>query len=213
MAPVVRSRLYIVTEAGSAPRAVAAVLEAVEVAALLIAPAAGTPLAAPAARSLVELAQAKGVAALIEADAALARALRADGVHVPWSKDPVARYGEAREILGGRSIVGADAGRSRHDAMSLGEAGADYVGFGIPPHVEDRDTAVARRLELVTWWSEIFEVPCVALDVDGVHAAAALAAAGADFVARRLPADDGPAEVARWAQDAAQALGVAESAA
>jgi len=213
MAPVVRSRLYLVTEACSAPPAVAAVLETADIAALLITPAAGTPLDAHAARPLVALAQAKGVAALIEADAALARTLRADGAHVPWSKDVVARYSEAREILGGRFIVGVDAGRFRHEAMGLGEAGADYVGFGIPRHVEDRDAARARRRELVAWWSEIFEVPCVAFDVDSVQDAAELAAAGADFVALRMPAADDPAELARWAQDAAQALAVAENAA
>ena len=113
--------------------------------------------------------RAKDIAALIEGDAQLARTLRADGVHLPWSKDTAARYGEAREMLGTRYIVGIDVGRSRHDAMTLAEEGADYIGFGIPPHVEDRSAAAARRLELVSWWSEIFEVPCVAFDVDDVR--------------------------------------------
>jgi thiamine-phosphate pyrophosphorylase len=80
--------------------------------------------------------------------------------------------------------------------MSLGEAGAEYVGFGIPPHVEDRAAAAERRLELVAWWSEIFEPPCVAFDVDTVEDAAALAAAGADFVA--VPAGAAP-DLARFA--------------
>ena len=56
-------------------------------------------------------------------------------------------------------------GASRHDAMELGEAGADYVAFGIPPDVEDRAVAVERRLDLIAWWSEVFELPCVAFDV------------------------------------------------
>jgi thiamine-phosphate pyrophosphorylase len=145
----------------------------------------GGSLTPAAARPLVELAQKKDVAALIDGDAQLARTLRADGVHLPWSKDIAARYAEAREILGTRYIVGVDVGRSRHDAMSLAEDGADYVAFGIPPHVEDRASAAERRLELIGWWSEIFEVPCVAFDVEDAEDAAALAAAGADFIAIR----------------------------
>ena len=93
--------------------------------------------------------------------------------------------------------------------MTLGEAGADYVGFGIPAHVEDRETARGRRLELVEWWSEIFEIPCVALDVDALADAAALAAAGADFVALQLP-DDAPAD---WIRAASAAIAAQESAA
>jgi thiamine-phosphate pyrophosphorylase len=204
------ARLYIVVEAGKDPRAVEGLLTASGAAVLLIAPACGNPLDASAVKPLVDVALAKGVAALIESDARLARTLRAGGVHLPWSKDVVARYGEAREVLGGRFIVGADAGRSRHDAMTLAEAGADYVGFGIPRHVEDRETARARRLDLVEWWSGIFEVPCVAFDVETEEDAAALIEAGADFVAVRAPADLRPTELSRWAHDLAQALAAPE---
>lgn len=200
------ARLYVVVAAGTAPAAVGTLLASAPIAALLIA-ADGSPLAAGRTKPLVELVQARGIAALIEADAALARTLRADGVHVPWSKDIVARYEEAREILGGRFIVGADAGRLRDDAMTLGEAGADYVGFGIPAHVEDRESARARQLDLVAWWGEIFEPPCVAFDVDTVEEGARLARKGADFVALKAP----PAgELGRWAQEAAHALAAEE---
>lgn len=197
----VQTRLYVVAAAGTDPQALAAVLAAADVAALLIAPGADGGLTAASARPLVELAQPRGIAALIQNDAGLARALRADGVHLTWSRDIVARYGEARDVLGTRYIVGADAGRYRHDAMTLGEAGADYIGFGIPPHVEDRVSAAERRLELIAWWSEIFELPCVAFDVDTVEDAGALAAAGADFVAVRANAAD---ELLRFAKSVAE---------
>jgi len=200
------ARLYVVVAAGIAPAAVETLLASAPIAALLIAPDDG-PLAAGCVKPLVDLAQARGIAVLIEADAALARTLRADGVHVPWSKDIVAGYQEAREILGGRFIVGADAGRLRDDAMTLGEAGADYVGFGIPAHVEDRETARARQLELVAWWAEIFELPCVAFDADTVEDGARLARYGADFVALKAPptGDSGG-----WAKAAAHALAAEE---
>jgi thiamine-phosphate pyrophosphorylase len=190
----VQSKLYVVAVAGADPQQVAAVLDAADVATLLIVAGEGGALTAASARPLVELAQRKDIAALIEGDAQVARALRADGVHLPWSKDVSASYGEAREVLGTRYIVGVDVGRSRHDAMTLAEEGADYIGFGIPSHVEDRAAAAARRLELVTWWSEIFEVPCVAFDVDNAEDAMALAGAGADFVAMRADAGLTPAD-------------------
>ena len=206
MARNTAARLYLVVEAGADPRALAPLLAAADAAAVLIVAPEGASLEVAGVRPLVEMAQANGVAALIEGDAQLARTLRADGVHVPWSKDVVARFGEAREVLGGRYIVGADTGRFRHDAMILGEAGADYVGFGIPRHVEDRDTARERRLDLVAWWSEIFELPCVAFDVEMADDAAALARAGADFVALRLPESVAAAERAAWLQKIQQAV-------
>jgi thiamine-phosphate pyrophosphorylase len=190
--------------AGADPQQVAAHLDAAGAATLLIAAREGSGLTAAEARPLVELAQKKDVAALIEGDAQLARTLRADGVHLPWSKDIAARYVDAREILGTRYIVGVDVGRSRHDAMSFAEDGADYIAFGIPPHVEDRASAAERRLELIGWWSEIFEVPCVAFDVDSAEAATALAAAGADFVAIRLGVDLASADYAELASALAE---------
>jgi len=181
MTAEVQSRLYI-SAASGALEVLAAALDAANAATLLVRQPANGKLDAAAARPLVEMAQKLGIAVLIEADASLARALRADGVHLPWSKHLMEQYAEARDILGTRYIVGVDVGRSRHEAMGLAEAGADYIGFGIPPHVEDRDTARARRRELVAWWSEIFEVPCVALDVETVEAAIELAGDGADFI-------------------------------
>lgn len=136
--------------------------------------------------ALIAEIQKLGIAALVT-DPALARVVKADGVHVPASKSIAEAYREARETLSGRLIAGADAGRSRHDAMTLGEAGADYVAFGIPPHVEDRETAADRRRDLVAWWTEIFEVPCVAFDVATPADAEDLIEAGADFIAVRLP--------------------------
>ena len=74
--------------------------------------------------------------------------------------------------------------------MELGEAGADYVAFGIPPHVEDRERAGERQIDLISWWSELFEVPCVAFDVTDAEQARHVADAGADFVAVTLTQND-----------------------
>jgi thiamine-phosphate pyrophosphorylase len=179
----------VVVEAGeSAGARLSAALAAVEPAAVLIAPAAGERLDAPAAKPLLEQARQAGLTALILDEVELARALDADGVHLAARDDPQAAYRAAREALGKDGVVGVDAGISRHAAMVMAEAGADYVGFGAPAHLKDRDKARARRDELIAWWAPIFEVPCVAFDIETPEEAARLADAGADFVAIALPA-------------------------
>jgi len=137
--------------------------------------------------SLTAVAQERGAAVLVGGgDVVLARTLKADGVHLGFNETPREAFETARAVLGGRGIIGAEAGRSRHDAMTLGELGADYVAFGVPDFVKDRKTAFDRQLELIGWWAEIFEVPSVAMDVDDVGQAAALARAGADFICLTL---------------------------
>jgi thiamine-phosphate pyrophosphorylase len=142
------------------------------------------------ARPLIRGAQEKGIAALIIGPVKLATKLGADGIHLPWSRTVVQQFKEARNLAPRDTIIGADAGRTRHDAMELGEAGADYIAFGIPPDVEDLARAAARQLELVSWWSELFEVPCVAFNVPDAHTAQELAQAGADFVTLALRSTD-----------------------
>lgn len=161
-------------------------LQAIPVTSVILSGHAGASVDTSTLQSLVELAQARGIAALIQADFELARILRADGVHVPWDTAIATSYGRAREALGAKFIVGADAGRSRHDAMALAEAGADYIGFGIPGHVEDRVTAAQRRLDLAGWWAEIFEIPVMALDVDAPSDVAMLNDAKVDFISLKL---------------------------
>ena len=93
--------LYVVVEAGpGAAERLGAALAAVQIASVLITPAGDAVLDAASAKPLVELVQRAGAAALIADDAGLARALRADGVHLGISMDPAGTYAEARRILG-----------------------------------------------------------------------------------------------------------------
>ena len=86
---------------------------------------------------------------------------------------PTARRAPASEP---DSIVGADGGISRHDAMMLGEAGADYVAFGPAGAARERrratTTAKKRKLDLVGWWSDVFVVPVVAFGIETAEDAA-----------------------------------------
>ncbi len=210
-----QAQIYVVLEIGNADAAAAtrltleAVLSAAPVASLMIRPAAGGALRAPSVKPLVEHCQRQGVAVLIADDAALARVVKADGVHVSWGPDLIKRTQAARAELGARALVGADAGRSRDDAMSLGEAGADYVAFGIPAHVEDRATAQHRQSGLIAWWAEIFEVPCVALDVATAGQAHDLAGCGADFIALTVGDHVSAADAKQRVQDFAGAISAA----
>lgn len=187
---MVECRLMLTIELGAgAPARLAAALASGNVASVVISAPEGT--VATDVQALIGQVQAAGAAALIRDDAHLAQTLRADGIHLTAGNAKA--FGEAREILGSRGIIGVDAGRSRHEAMVAGEGGAEYVGFGVPDHVDDRAKAHRRRCELVAWWSEIFEVPVVAFDVATAEEAGQLAAAGADFIALSLPAREPPA--------------------
>jgi thiamine-phosphate pyrophosphorylase len=185
-------QLYVVVETGeSAPDRLAAAFSAADIASVLIVPPTGRTLEAAAAKPLVELSRQRGAATLILGDALLARTLAADGVHIGSSSlggaaDLSAAYQAARSALGPDGVIGIEAGISRHDAMTMAEAGADYLAFGAPDHLKDRDKARVRRGELIEWWGEIFQVPCVAFDVESAEEAQALAEAGADFVAITL---------------------------
>lgn len=181
------TQLFLVMEAGeSAVDRLAAALAAASVPSVLVMPSEGQALTASGAAPLVRFAQSRGAAALLLDEPGLARQLDADGVHLSYGMDLESRYHSARQMIGRSGSVGFDAGDSRHDAMSLAEAGADYVAFSIPAGAQNTEAARERRLDLVAWWAEIFEVPCVALEIEDPEEAAALARAGADFIGLRI---------------------------
>lgn len=198
--PSQHTGLYAITSASSLIEQPARTIElcrSVSIAALLIS---GPETAKPDdVRNAIAEAQGAGIAVLLQNQPQAAKDLAADGVHLPHSKTIVDDYRAARQILGPGLIVGADAGKSRHDALTLGEAGADYVAFGIPAFVRDRESAFNRQIELVSWWAELVEVPVVAFDVENEAAAGAFAKAGADFIAITLPPlSASSANVAAW---------------
>jgi thiamine-phosphate pyrophosphorylase len=126
---------------------------------------------------LIEISAPAGAALLVENDARLAARAGADGAHITNG----AALSEALASLKPERIVGAGLLRTRDEAMSAGEAGADYVMFG-EPRPDGFTPPAPETLERVAWWAEIFEPPCVgfAAMLDDV---APLAAARADFIA------------------------------
>jgi len=205
--------LCLVAEAHTGPEWLARVevaLEATRAATLMLDGVDGAAIDAGAARSLVQMAQRRNVAALVVDDWRTARAVGADGVHLTPRADIDDAYRAARAGLEEGAIVGADGGVSRHDAMMLGEAGADYVAFG--PTGEDGgdedDDGEDTQADLVGWWSDLFVVPIVAVGIETAAEAARIAAEAPDFIAIRLPRAEADARpVNEWAAEILAAIG------
>ncbi len=123
---------------------------------------------ARAADALREVTHARDVALVIESHMKLVERLGLDGVHLT---DGPRSVRAARKDLGDDAIVGAFCGTSRHDGMTAGELGADYVSFG-PVGETPLGTGEKVEFELLEWWSQMIEVPVVAegaLDLDLVR--------------------------------------------
>ncbi|WP_246252187.1 thiamine phosphate synthase [Ancylobacter pratisalsi] len=142
-------------------------------------------------RPLVAACHAIDAACLIEGNTALAGALEADGAHL----DGLAALRAALPVLRPHGIAGMGGIRSKHDAMSAGEAGADYVMFG-EPDLSGRRPAFDTTLERTDWWAQLFEPPCVAY-AGTLEEVSTLVAAGADFIAVDTLVLDDPVAGAR----------------
>ena len=57
--------------------------------------------------------------------------------------------------------IGTFCGTSRHEGISAGEAGADYVAFG-PVGLSPLGDGSRAEADLFAWWSEMIEIPVVA---------------------------------------------------
>lgn len=156
---------------------------------------------ARAAEPLQKICAERDVAFIVDRSPGLAKRLGADGVHLGQDDgDPR----EARTLLGPAVQIGVSCLDSRHLAMNAGEAGADYVSFGA---FYPSTTVVARHHpdpSILSWWTTLFELPCVAVGGITPDTARPLVDAGADFLAVSAGvwnAAGGPAAaVARFAE-------------
>ncbi|CAO3400046.1 thiamine phosphate synthase [Azospirillum palustre] len=124
--------------------------------------------------------QERDVAFILNDHPRLAREAGCDGVHVGQTDTP---YRDARKIMGNDAIVGVTCHDSRHLAMIAGEEGADYVAFGAFFPTATKTAEYKAEPDLLSWWSELMEVPCVAIGGITAENCAPLVAAGADFLA------------------------------
>ena len=171
-------QIYLITPPAFDPepfsQTLARVLDGVEIACLRLDMAGrDEDRLARAADTLREVAHARDVALVITDHLLLAERLGLDGVHL---SDAARSVRHARKTLGPDAIVGSFCGVSRHDGMTAGEAGADYVSFG-PVGASTLEDGQRADPELFRWWSEMIEVPVVAegaLTLEDIRALAAI---------------------------------------
>ena len=150
-----------------------------------------------AVAALKPVAQARGVAVILNDRPDLAARSGCDGVHLGQTDGSVSA---ARTMMGRDAMIGVTCHDSRELAMDAAEAGADYVAFGAFFPTLTKATVDRPDPEILTIWQETVEIPCVA--IGGITAATAgeLARAGADFVAVSAAVwahPDGPAAAVR----------------
>jgi thiamine-phosphate pyrophosphorylase len=117
-----------------------------------------------------------GAALLLDGHVDLVARAGADGAHLPGLE----AFAEALPTLKPDRIAGVGGLATRHDSMTAGELGADYVLFGEPDEKEQRPStqAICDRLQ---WWDEVFELPSVGF-AGTLEEVGAFTAAGADFI-------------------------------
>ena len=131
--------------------------------------------------SLQTILQSYDVAVIMNDRPDLAAELGCDGVHVGQEDTP---YKEARSIVGEEKIVGVTCKKSRHLAIEAADDGADYVAFGGFFHSSTKQSAETERAdpEILSWWTQTTNVPCVAIGGITVDNCRVLVESGADMV-------------------------------
>jgi thiamine-phosphate pyrophosphorylase len=154
-------------------------------------------------RPFIAAARRLDLAVMIENDVHLAKELDADGVHLRAGSEALA---EARNVLGDKKSIGVSCALSRHDAMLMAEGGADYIAFG--EFDELGDASAADVADMIEWWADIFEVPCVAWGREHYSddELRGLVAAGPDYMSVALGVGD-TADAARRYEAIAELVG------
>lgn len=163
-------QIYLITppefELSSFPDALATCLDTVDVACVRLALATrDEDRIARAADALRMVTHDRDVALVMDTHMLLVERLGLDGVHLT---DGARSVKKVRKDLGEDAIVGAFCHNSRHDGMTAGELGADYISFGPVGQSPLGDGRQAEQ-ELFEWWSMMIEVPVVAegvLDIE-----------------------------------------------
>ena len=163
MADLEHPQIYLITppefELSRYPETLARVLDSADIACVRLALATkDEDRLSRAADAVREVCYPRDIALVISEHVLLAERLGLDGVHLT---DGARSVRKVRKDMGDDAIVGTFCGASRHDGMTAGEVGADYVSFGPVSATPLGDGTIA-EYELFEWWSQMIEVPIVA---------------------------------------------------
>ena len=132
------------------------------------------------AKHLIPIAHQYGTLVLINDDPEIAAECEADGVHLGQLDMNI---NLAKTLLPEGALIGVTCHNSRELAFRAGSDGADYVAFGAFYETSTKPGAQSADLEIITWWHEAIEIPCVAIGGITPDNAQVVIAAGADFIA------------------------------
>lgn len=133
-----------------------------------------------AADAIVPIAHKYGTSVLINDRPDIVEACRADGAHI--GQDDM-DYFSSRELLGEDAIIGVTCHNSKELAFKAAMAGANYVAFGAFFDTPTKTPKTRAKLEILEWWQDTVEIPCVAIGGITVDNAELVIKAGADFIA------------------------------
>jgi thiamine-phosphate pyrophosphorylase len=127
-------------------------------------------------KAVASIVQRRDIALLLDGRPEIVGRADADGAHLTGIEALTA----ALPALKPDRIAGVGGLATRHDAMTAGELGADYVLFGEPDENGQRPStqAICDRLQ---WWDEVFELPSVGF-AGTLEEVGAFTAAGSDFI-------------------------------
>jgi len=114
--------------------------------------------------------------------------LGADGIHL--NSDEPERFETAHQQLNDDYIIGISVHTSRHNAMQVAQTGASYIAIENNQAQESTTTDLKNAPKdehetppTIEWWIALFEIPCVAWNINSNEAALDAQNKGADFLA------------------------------
>ncbi len=131
-------------------------------------------------RSITHIAHKHQTLVLMNDDPAIAKKIGADGAHI--GQDDM-DYFSSRQLLGKDAIIGVTCHNSKELAFRAANEGADYVAFGAFYETQTKAAKTRADLEILKWWNENIEIPCVAIGGINLSNAQEIISAGADFIA------------------------------